>query len=348
MYYTGKNSKSKKNYYKTMIFLYLFILNKIITIMSMKKRVFVFFMFFVFVAPCFGALQRPDKFINKSLYQNIYPSTLNNTREKPDASEPVATTKIIPSGNQAIGKRKIIKRSIPARAAVQTAPGGRRVVQRPQNKTVRAATQVNSYANTQQNTKRNVVARSAKNKRIVRNANTKRQEVETAKTYTATSSQRCFADYKECMESYCKREDTAYNRCFCSAKLAQIDAKYQTKIDSLMEQIVRIQGGVDVDEAEIEAYWDETVGQITKTNPWVNINNALNIDWAASEDRLRGQNAFNTGHQYCVQHLHSCFSMASNMRDAYKSEIARDCAAYEQSLQKIQAAAESVIENYND
>jgi len=40
--------------------------------------------------------------------------------------------------------------------------------------------------------------------------------------------------------------------------------------------------------------------------------------------------------------------MASNLRDAYKSEIARDCDAYEKGLQKIQDAAESVIANYNN
>ena len=312
------------------------------------KRIFIPFMISIIVAPCFGASQKPDRFINKSLYQNIYPSTLNNKRERPDASAPVATTKIIPSGNQAIGKRKIIKRPSPARVAVQPASGERRVVQRTQTTTARAASQRNNYVKVSQNPKRNIVARSGTTKQVVRNATPKRQEIETTKSYTNTSSQRCFADYKECMESYCKREDTPYNRCFCSAKLAQIDAKYQTKIDSLMEQIVRLQNGVDVDDAEIESFWDSTIGQMTKTNPWVNINNALNIDWAATEDRVRGQNAFNSGHQYCVQHLHSCFSMASNMRDAYKSEIARDCATYEQSLQKIQAAAESVIENYND
>ena len=64
------------------------------------------------------------------------------------------------------------------------------------------------------------------------------------------------------------------------------------------------------------------------------IDNALNIKWADMESRVRGQNAFATGHQYCVNHLRSCSSMSSNMRDAYKSEISRDCAAYESSLQK--------------
>ena len=98
----------------------------------------------------------------------------------------------------------------------------------------------------------------------------------------------------------------------------------------------------------IKEYWDNTVGSYTKENPWVNIDNALNIEWADMQSRVRGQDAFNTGHKYCVQHLRACYYMASNMRDAYKSEIARDCETYEKSLQKIQTAAESVIESYND
>ena len=160
------------------------------------------------------------------------------------------------------------------------------------------------------------------------------------------SSQRCFADYKECMEGYCQREDTPYNRCYCSAKLAQIDAKYQDKIDKLIQQIIRLQYTSSVTSDEIKEYWDNTVGVYTHDNPWTNIDNALNIEWADTQSRVRGQNAFNTGHEYCVQHLRSCYYMASNMRDAYKSEIARDCASYEKSLQKIQDAAESIIESY--
>ena len=160
------------------------------------------------------------------------------------------------------------------------------------------------------------------------------------------SSARCLSDYKECMEMYCQREDTAYNRCYCSAKLAQIDSKYQNKIDSLIQQIIKLQYNTNATDAEIKEYWDQTVGTYTGDNPWVNIDNALNIEWADTQSRIRGQNAFNTGHEYCVQNLRACSYMASNLRDSYKSDIARDCATYEKSLQKIQAAAESVIESY--
>ena len=102
----------------------------------------------------------------------------------------------------------------------------------------------------------------------------------------------------------------------------------------------------DATDAEIKAYWDSTVGVYTGTNPWVSLDNALNINWADMESRVRGQNAFGAGHTYCKNHLRACNYMSNNMRDAYKTEITRDCAAYESSLEKIQNAAESVIETY--
>ena len=78
------------------------------------------------------------------------------------------------------------------------------------------------------------------------------------------------------------------------------------------------------------------------------LDNALNINWAGMESRVRGQNAFATGHEYCVQHLRGCYYMAGNLRDAYRSEIARDCAEYEQSLMTLKSVAETVVESYND
>ena len=91
----------------------------------------------------------------------------------------------------------------------------------------------------------------------------------------------------------------------------------------------------------------DTVGKYRSENSWTNIDDALNsIDWADLESRVRGQSAFATGHQFCTQHLSGCYYMANNLRDAYRSEIARDCDAYEQSLQQIKSAAESMVESY--
>ena len=162
-------------------------------------------------------------------------------------------------------------------------------------------------------------------------------------------SARCLADYTECMDRYCARENTKYNRCYCSAKLSQIDATYQPEIDSLVKQIIAIKNGGDSwSEAEFNEYWMEKIGQYTGDNSWEKIDEFLNIDWASLESRARGQNAFITGHDYCVQHLRGCFYMASNLRDAYRSNINSDCSTYEASLQKLKNAAESVIEAYKE
>ncbi len=159
---------------------------------------------------------------------------------------------------------------------------------------------------------------------------------------------RCLADYTECMNDYCQREKTEYNRCYCSAKLAQIDSQYQPQIDSLIKRLLQLQGTNQWTDAEMNQYWMDTVGKYTGDNSWVNLDNALDIDWANTESRVRGQQAFATGHDYCVQHLRGCYYMAANMRDAYRSEIARDCAAYESSLQRLQRAIESLVESYNE
>lgn len=169
-----------------------------------------------------------------------------------------------------------------------------------------------------------------------------------ANTTVAISSTRCLADYTECMNGYCKRENTAYNRCYCSAKLAQIESEYQPAINNLIQQILRLQSTNTWSDEEMNEYWMSTIGKYTGDNSWVNLDNALNINWADTESRVRGQQAFAAGHEYCVQHLKSCAYMATNLRDAYRSEIARDCTVYEAGLAKIKNAAESIVESYSD
>ena len=293
------------------------------------KKGFFFFVALGFVTSNAMAVNNyiPKRFNTVTSYNDVYPYQLNNTKTNTNAKNISASTE----------RRAVVPRSTAttARATTNTTSAQpRRVVQRS-----------NTRARAANNNAMNVRAATTP----VRTRNTTRT---TTTTYYTTnekpSSQRCMADYKACMEDYCKREDTAYNRCYCSAKLAQIDAKYQNKIDGLIQKIIRLQYNSSATSEEIKDYWDQTVGNMTGDNPWVNIDNALNIEWADTQSRVRGQNAFNTGHQYCSQHLRACYYMASNLRDAYKSEIARDCETYEKSLQKIQDAAESVIESYND
>ena len=232
----------------------------------------------------------------------------------------------------------------------------RRVVARSagKNTTSAAARSASTAAPTTYNTNsttaaRRVVARSSRGDNSYISNTARNAATQVAGNNTSTiSSARCLADYTECMNGYCARENTAYNRCYCSAKLAQIDAEYQPAIDSLIKQIIRLRNSNAWSDAEMNEYWMSTIGKYTGDNSWVNLDNALNINWADMESRVRGQQAFSTGHSYCVQHLRNCYYMASNLRDAYRSEIARDCSTYEAGLQKIKNAAENIVESYND
>ncbi len=245
-------------------------------------------------------------------------------------------------------------------------PNERRVVPRPS--AARSATSIPARyvqtsapipARTANNTQRRVVARSGittaakirapqNTGRVAARSSSPRAATPNTNKYIAQptqqmSSARCMADYTECMNMYCERTDTPYNRCYCSAKLSQIDAKYQNNINNLIMQILSLKQTNHWTDDEMNQYWMATVGKYTDTNSWSNIDDALDINWADMDSRVRGQNAFTTGHEYCVQHLQGCAYMLTNLRDAYRSEIARDCAAYEQSLQKIQQIAETVI-----
>jgi len=313
----------------------------------MRKSI-LFFISMMFVASGVWAANNfmPKRFNTVTSHDDIVPYRLNNAQLKKNSTNTINST-----GTTQVGKRNVVKRKTNARAATTTNANAyvpatrydddssRRVV--PRTNTVHLRSTNSNSRKTDGREYQDTAVRSAN----IRTTTTRTTSGATATT--KVSSQRCFADYKECMEMYCLREDTAYNRCYCSAKLAQIDSKYQNKIDNLLQQIVRLQYGASVETSEeIKEYWDQTIGVYTNDNPWVNIENALNIEWADAQSRTRGQNAFNTGHEYCVQHLRACSYMASNLRDAYKSEIARDCETYEKSLQRIQNAAESVIESY--
>jgi len=310
----------------------------------MKKTGFIFVLSLFIIADVMAAVNyMPKRFNTVTSHDDVYPYILNNTKVNSNKSPTSAG-----AGNSTsaapYGKRTVVKRKTNARAATTVAQQPttntqrRNVVPRPSASNARMANNRNSQ---------NIAVRSSEPLRARSTSTARVINTGSSSTNERVSSQRCMSDYKQCMEMYCKREDTAYNRCYCSAKLAQIDSKYQNKIDDLIQQIARIQyTDVSVTSDEIKEYWDQTVGVYTKTNPWVNIENALNIEWPDTQSRIRGQNAFNTGHEYCIQYLHACSYMANNLRDSYKSEIARDCATYEKGLQKIQEAAESVIESY--
>lgn len=323
----------------------------------MRKRLSFFLVSVFFVSTAFAANNFiPKKFTTVTSHDDVYPYRLNNTKPSNSNKKNISSNTFGSTSVAPIGKRGVVKRQTNARAATVNVntysnndTSGRRVVPRNTSVTARVTSNTNSNPRVYNGRQEQAVALRQNSASTARSANLAQT---TTSGYTRTervSSQRCFADYKECMEMYCLREDTAYNRCYCSAKLAQIDSKYKNKIDDLIQQMIRLQyANPNATSEEIKEYWDQTVGVYTHTNPWVNIENALNIEWPDSQSRTRGQQAFNTGHEYCVQHLRACSYMASNLRDSYKSEIARDCETYEKTLQKIQNAAESVVESYKN
>ncbi len=298
------------------------------------------------------ATTRASDYVSANTYNNMYPymnnrmrTNLNpgiNTGAAP-AQVTTMTRTIKPAGTT---ERRVVSRPTPARQA--SASG---------NTIARSGTaQTATVANTQtrgvgtsspihNQSSRRVVPRATRtDASVTRNAYKDANKI--TSDAPAISSTRCLADYTECMNGYCERENTEYNRCYCSAKLSQIDSKYQPAIDSLIKQILTIRNNNYWTQAEMDEYWMDVVGKYSGTNSWTNLEDALNIDWSNTDSRLRGQQAFNTGHEYCVQHLRACAYMASNLRDVYRSEISRDCAAYESSLQRLQNVAESVVESY--
>lgn len=325
-----------------------------------------------------GAATRASDYVSANTYNNMYPYMNNamRTQLNPGTSPSQSTNQIdvlartIPTGNTATtAARRVVSRSTSARSATKTgtavaaaatsntaattgaATNARRVVARSASRSGTASGATTARSSVGVASGRNVRARTVRgNGTVTRDdavSNTQNTATNsTSGSHTNVTAARCLADYSECMDGYCVRENTAYNRCYCSAKLSQIDAQYQPEIDSLIKQILTMRGTNRWTEAEMNEYWMSVVGKYRGENSWTNLDNALNIDWASLESRARGQNAFVTGHDYCMQHLQGCFYMAANLRDIYRSDIARDCSTYEKSLQKLKNAAESIVEAY--
>lgn len=163
----------------------------------------------------------------------------------------------------------------------------------------------------------------------------------------SVSASQCLADYKSCMDGYCQRKNTIYNRCYCGADLARIETTLRPQVEEVLRQLMIIKnGGIPssgMTNAELEELWQDTFYQYTGTNDMASLNSAMNIEWPDEASNMRGQNAFAMGHEYCVQHLRGCFYMARNLRDSYRSDIARDCTSYETYLNKLKLAGEAVI-----
>lgn len=302
---------------------------------------------FLFVGNAFAAQTgrvSPSRYVNQQSYAYMYPYLNNKMRTELNPGTTISQTNnpvdVIVRTTPMSEPRRVVPRarqtaSTNVRAATNTSTTTRRVVQR-------SATPQNSQTN------------------IAAIRSTTRGDSDTSDRYTkgstttiysaqdSVSSARCMADYTNCMNRYCARENTQYNKCYCSSKLSQIDAEYQPQIENMIIQILTLRGGGQWSDEEMNEYWMERIGNYVGENSWVNLDNALNIDWPSPDERARGAAAFMTGHEYCVQHLRACAYMAQNLRDAYRSLVARDCSAYEKSLMLIRNAASSMIEHFSD
>ena len=321
----------------------------------MRKRIFCFFALFLLFASA-NATTRDAQLTNTTGYNYNYMYPYMNNQMRTDLNPGIT-----PSQNSNL--IDTVVKTVPLSTSRRVVPRTAKTARTATNTTTTA--RVGTTSTTSAQPSRRVVARRGnlrgnETQTVIQNNSTNRsypttytnRAAATTQTTTTTtervSSTRCLSDYTECMNNYCVREDTAYNRCYCSARLSQIDSEYQTAIDNLIKQILTLQSTNNWTDSEMNEYWMSTVGKYSDENSWVNLDNALNIDWASMESRVRGQNAFATGHEYCVQHLRGCYYMAGNLRDAYRSEIARDCDAYEKSLQKLKNAAESIVEIYSE
>ena len=356
---------------------------KIFTIQTMVKQ-FIFsavIIGLISISPNARATARASDYVSANTYNNLYPYMNNTMRtnlnpgvspSQSNAQINVLTrTKSNGTATRNVVPRRATTSTATARAATSSAANSQRSAITTNTTTRRVAPRTNTSTTARAGTTSNTAARAATptaTRRVTARAGTTGTSVQSANrtsrtngastisrqdttaVYTTTtepiSSARCMADYIDCMNNYCQRQDTEYNRCYCSAQLAQIDAKHKPEIDRLIKEILTVKTKNYWTDAEMDEYWMETIGQYTGENSWQNLEDALNIDWAGTESTVRGQQAFAMGHQYCVQHLQGCAYMQTNMRDAYRSEIARDCAAYETSLQQLQNAAESIVEAY--
>lgn len=345
---------------------------KLFTIIPMVRNIkFLAFFIGLMYSSSTLATTSPSNYISANTYNNLYPYMNNTmktnlnpgtnptqsnaqinvlTRTKTNNSN---TRNVVPRTNARVATTTLSSANVPTRNVSSSTNTS--------TTSTRANTSTRNNSSQTTTTQRNVVARSGTSTIKMKAATTTRSSRGDASTssnltssgsvtYNSTTqsipSSRCMADYIECMNGYCERENSAYNRCYCSSKLAQIDSQYQTEIDNLIKEIIKLQGTNNWSEDEMNEYWMEIIGTHTGDNSWVNLENALDIDWASTESRVRGQQAFTIGHEYCVQHLKGCAYMANNMRDAYRSEISRDCATYESSLLRIKNAAESIVESY--
>lgn len=275
-------------------------------------------------------------YLNNQMRRELNPGNTNAQSTSP-INAIVRTEPLAGTGNTNQGTRRVVARS----GRMQSGLGTTSISRADNSGAVRSSGNANN--NIRRVAPRVATARATR----LNNTNTA-TVVQSATDSRFVSSNQCLSDYTDCMNSYCVRDDMAYNRCYCSSRLSQIESTYEPQIDSLVKQIMRAKSVGNWTDEEMAEYWNSTIGRYVGENAWEKLDDALNINWSDAGERMQGQGAYLTGHQYCVNHLTNCGYVAVNLRDVYRSEISRDCDAYEKSLERLKTALETALETYNN
>ena len=328
-------------------------------IIAMKRRLFL--VFCVFIGPAFGAVDTNamltpaqysmmEPYLKPAMRERLRPQDAQHMRgARPSFVREASSASVMPLSNfagragtgTAVPKRRVVARSAARARAAVAAP----VVASATNPATTSARAAATQA-TASGGQRRVVARAG-----LRADGSSAQQRNAAATPSVKAPyagdmtpEQCLAAYSQCMDGYCHRPTVRYDRCYCSAKLQQLDGEYRPAIDELIRRIMILKNGGEIPngmtQEEINEYWKQTFGGSTAM---ADLDDALNISWAGMESSVRGQNAFIAGDNYCKQNLLGCAYMADNLKAMYRTTIGQDCKRYETFLQKMKYAAEQVV-----
>ena len=279
---------------------------------------------------------------------SFYRSAVGSGNSPISAYNQAKTRRVVSRNSNATPSTNVQQRRVIARSGASVARSG---IELPQYQSKTANTARTSFASENASGRR-VIARSGRGDSAIANRTTDPENIGAVVSDTSVSASQCLADYRSCMDGYCKREKTPYNRCFCSDTLAEIETTLRPEVEEILRKLIIIKNGglpgTGMTDAELEQLWQDTFYAYTGTNDMTSLNDALNIDWPDETNNMRGKNAFLIGHDYCVQHLRGCFYMVSNLRDSYKSEISRDCTTYKTYLNNLKTAGESVLSHVEE
>lgn len=269
---------------------------------------------------------RAADFVSTNNYQYMRPYMTYGMSQQLSPTNRVAsatgTRKITPRSGGAVARAGTVSPTNPA-------PAARRVTPRP-NQPMTAVRAAANNANTAMTTARAGRVVGAAGVAPSGQVNNRGRVAATAAEVGSgpdVSISNCMSEYKKCMDSYCSRPNTKYDRCYCSPRLSQLDAQFQPKIEETQRRLIALSiGGKNID--------------------FSSVSEGIEFDWASAENRVQGQDAFLTGSRVCNERLRPCFSIANQLQNLYRSEMNRDCQRYEAYLNAHLQALEAELANF--